>query len=611
MIDLNEALNLFVSSKEEKQTKKDEIVQIKKTKKENKLTEEQEQILEAKENIIKVTAYAGSGKTFVLENFAKKNIHKRGLYLAFNRDLKIEAEKRFPESVKCITMHGLAFSRFGKDLSHKLNIPFYPQNVFEIKGIQKQDELISEVYARCIYNTVINFTYSSDTHIQKHHLFLDELNILIKSLKDSGNERNLEIIKNIKINQLIKDASIIWENMIDPNSAIGTTHDSYLKLMQLAKVNLPYETILLDEAQDVNPAMLDLFERQHCRKLLTGDPYQSIYQFRKAVDAMTLSYADKNYFLTKSFRFGQTIADISNTIISLRGEIKPLFGLENIESKIENIEEVEKDLNFFNKLSKFKTKAVITRTNAKMFEEAVKYASKGFQIYFEGGEQIAKFDLLEDLANMKNGIMPKDGFLKNYFLNYQKNGEDAFEALKNFTKENAITDWYLRCVLVEKYKNNLSSTISQLKTNIIPEKNEIKENSIIITNVHKSKGLEYECVILSDDFNMDFMLLGIKLDEENKKKIDIVKEKDFENVNLLYVAMTRAKYLLLVNEEILYHANNINQYLNNSILEEKNFTNQNYISDMKLINFNNNVKPYSTEEYLEVLLKMKQNLNGK
>ena len=107
------------------------------------------------------------------------------------------------------------------------------------------------------------------------------------------------------------------------------------------------------------------------------------------------------------------------------------------------------------------------------------------------------------------------------------------------------------------------------------------------------------------------MLLGIKSDEENKKKIDIVKEKDFENVNLLYVAMTRAKYLLLVNEEILYHANNINQYLNNSILEEKNFTNQNYIHDIKLINFNNNVKPYSTDEYLEVLLKMKQNLNGK
>ena len=112
----------------------------------------------------------------------------------------MEAEKRFPESVKCMTMHGLAFSRFGKDLAHKLNIPFYPQHVFDVPNIQKQPDVISEIYARCIYNTVINFTYSKDPSIQKHHLFLDELNILIKSLKETGNENNLEIIKNIKIN---------------------------------------------------------------------------------------------------------------------------------------------------------------------------------------------------------------------------------------------------------------------------------------------------------------------------------------------------------------------------------------------------------------------------
>lgn len=598
---LSQILDSFSQFNKEKPKQIDNVIKVSTSHKTNlNLTQEQEAILNAKEDIIKVTAYAGSGKTFVLENFAKKNIKKRGLYIAFNKDLKMEAEKRFPESVKCMTMHGLAFSRFGKDLAHKLNIPFYPQHVFDVPNIQKQPDVISEIYARCIYNTVINFTYSKDPSIQKHHLFLDELNILIKSLKETGNENNLEIIKNIKINNLIQDAELLWSNMIDPNSSIGTTHDSYLKLMQLAKVQLPYETILLDEAQDVNPAMLDLFERQRSRKLLTGDPYQSIYQFRKAVDAMTLSYADKNYFLTKSFRFGQEVADIANTIISLRGESKPLFGLENVESKIESLEEFENKL--FQKLSQYKTKAVITRTNAKMFEEAVKYSAMGFKVYFEGGEQMARFDLLEDLANMKKNRMPQDGFLKNYFLNYNKNGELAFEALKEFTKENAITDWYLRCVLVEKYKDNLNLTISQLKNNIVLEK---EENVIIITNVHKSKGLEYEAVILSDDFNIEFMLLNIKNDLSNKKKLGLVKEKDYENVNLIYVAMTRAKFLLLVNEETLYHSNNLNMFLRNKLLY--NPSNLNLIVGNNY-NFNLNVKPYSTEEYLDVLLKMKTNL---
>ena len=107
------------------------------------------------------------------------------------------------------------------------------------------------------------------------------------------------------------------------------------------------------------------------------------------------------------------------------------------------------------------------------------------------------------------------------------------------------------------------------------------------------------------------MLLSIKSDEENKKKIDIVKEKDYENVNLLYVAMTRAKYLLLVNEEVLYHANNINQYLNNCALASENYLNPNFIQHSQMINFNNTVKPISTSEYLEVLTKMKLNLHKK
>ena len=220
-----------------------------------KFTEEQEKIIEAKENVIKVTAYAGTGKTFTLKNFAERNIKKRGLYIAFNRDLKLEAEKKFPSSVKCMTVHGLAYSRFGLPLQNKLK-PFYSQHVYEV--IKKPHSLVEEVYAKAVYDSVINFTYSSDKEIKKDHLALNEFNMLIKSLSETSGVVGLDEIKNIKVSTILNDVNTVWENMIDPNSNLGTTHDSYLKLMQLASPQLPYETILLDEAQDVNPAMLNL-----------------------------------------------------------------------------------------------------------------------------------------------------------------------------------------------------------------------------------------------------------------------------------------------------------------------------------------------------------------
>ncbi len=42
----------------------------------------------------------------------------------------------------------------------------------------------------------------------------------------------------------------------------------------------PYDAILVDEAQDMNPATLDAIRRQNAAKIFVGDPNQQIYSFR-------------------------------------------------------------------------------------------------------------------------------------------------------------------------------------------------------------------------------------------------------------------------------------------------------------------------------------------
>src|SRR4051812_5809224 len=77
------------------------------------LTDEQKAIIASKGNI-KINAVAGSGKTTtVIEHAKARPSNSRILYLAFNKSVKTEAEKKFREAglrnVKVETAHSLAY----------------------------------------------------------------------------------------------------------------------------------------------------------------------------------------------------------------------------------------------------------------------------------------------------------------------------------------------------------------------------------------------------------------------------------------------------------------------------------------------------------------------
>lgn len=57
---------------------------------------------------LKINAYAGTGKTSTLVMLADSTA-KRGQYVAFNRDIVRDAKEKFPNTVHCSTIHGLAF----------------------------------------------------------------------------------------------------------------------------------------------------------------------------------------------------------------------------------------------------------------------------------------------------------------------------------------------------------------------------------------------------------------------------------------------------------------------------------------------------------------------
>ena len=86
----------------------------------------------------------------------------------------------------------------------------------------------------------------------------------------------------------------------ESNYCLG--HDGYLKLWSLASPELPYNFILLDEAQDTNDAVLSVLQKERNRVVYIGDRYQQIYSWRGAINAMS-KVGDAHFTtLTQSFR---------------------------------------------------------------------------------------------------------------------------------------------------------------------------------------------------------------------------------------------------------------------------------------------------------------------
>ena len=63
---------------------------------------------------MKLVAVAGAGKTTTLRLMAESTPRRRLLYLAFNRSVKEEAERKFPKNADVRTLHGLAFGKVVK-----------------------------------------------------------------------------------------------------------------------------------------------------------------------------------------------------------------------------------------------------------------------------------------------------------------------------------------------------------------------------------------------------------------------------------------------------------------------------------------------------------------
>ncbi|WP_430817289.1 3'-5' exonuclease [Carboxylicivirga sp. RSCT41] len=506
------------------------------------LTDEQLKIIEHEGNL-KVNAVAGSGKTTTILQYAQRRAESPVLYLAFNKSVKLEAEYKLSQmglnNVRVETAHSLAYKYVAPYQRYKLRFDYKAHEVAAILGIRpKAGDLSHLKLASHVYRFVRYFC-NSKAHKVVEINYLETLSNL-ESL--SFATENHELIVNYTRLFLAK----MHKGEID------IIHDFYLKQFQLSKPTLPYDYILFDEGQDASGAMLDAFIKQPAKKIIIGDQHQQIYGWRFAINALQL--VDFPIMdLSKSFRFNQEVARLSKSILQLKAEIGQnskvnILGLGN-----------QKAIN---------SRITLARSNSKLVSRAIEMLIQQREInkiYFEG--QLSSYTFSDDggsiydVLNLYNNQrhLIKDDLLKTI---------PSFDHLKDYLEETSDTSLKALVDLVEKYHKDIPFFINRIKECTVDEAEKDKADMVFST-VHKAKGMEYDQVFIMDDFVSEQQVIDSK---EAIRAQEINPESLAEEINLLYVAATRARSKLHIPVHLLptsYQIHDFNTVSNNLNLSVK------------------------------------------
>ncbi|MGS3274260.1 UvrD-helicase domain-containing protein [Serratia marcescens] len=442
-----------------------------------------------------IRAFAGTGKTSTLVRFALANPDTRMLYLAYNRAVRDEAEQKFPFNVVCKTSHQLAWPNFGRHYQQRLT------GNLRITDVARQLNTRYWPLARVAITTFNAFLCSADSQFGAQHLPGDDAR--------SG----------LSAEKILAAAQLLWRESARQDGSFPVTHDVYLKLYQLSEPDLArrWQTVLFDEGQDANPVTQALVLSQRCNVVMVGDRHQQIYRFRgaeNALDAGQLADADQ-LCLTHSFRFGPAVAGVANMLLKRQGETLSLIGNGGEDNVVASLPEKDKS----------KHVAVLCRTVAGVIGVALEASLAGRKVYWVGGIAGYKTEELEDLYWFSADVPER---MQSPLLAREYRNFEEFESVARATKDVEMNQ-DLR--LLDQYFP-LPQKLQVMREHAVTDE---PQAQVTVSTAHRSKGLEWPVVVL----NHDFADITDPLMADSERS---------DETNLLYVAVTRARQTLVLND---------------------------------------------------------------
>lgn len=314
-------------------------------------------------------AGAGTGKTTTLALLARTTT-RRGRYLAYNRAIAQDATARFPTNVWCKTAHALAYAAVGHRYTRRLNAPRRPAwQTGQALGITKalriaERDVTQKALSNATLRTVTRFCHTADEAITSHHV------PHLRGLEDKDLHAELAA-------HLVPFARKAWADLQHfEDGAVRFDHDHYLKIWALTRPRIDADFLLLDEAQDTNPVVEQIFlaQRDHAQLVMVGDSAQAIYHWRGAKDIMT-GFDGTQLALSQSLRFGPDLAAEANRWLRLADAPIRLTGTPAVPTELGPVTQPD---------------AVLCRTNVGAMAQVMTLMAAGHQVALAGEETVCR-----------------------------------------------------------------------------------------------------------------------------------------------------------------------------------------------------------------------------
>lgn len=454
---------------------------------------------------LRIEALAGTGKTTTLQYLVdQRRGPGRTLYTSFGNKVIADAKRRFPSSCRVATNHGLAwgvgrqYQERGR-LVGRLSTHELAQSMgWSSARFAPHTDTTSGAFG--VIETIARFCQSADADIHDGHATQSASRQL--RYASSASAQGYAAM-------LAEAAREVWERMVDSNDALPVTHDVYLKRWALADPQLPYRSILLDEAQDANGVIVGVLQRQeHAQLVVVGDRRQAIYGWRGSVDAMDAFPIQHACALTQSWRFGPQIAAVANAVLA-----------RQCDSDLQVIGDPAQP-GCVRPLSD--PRCIIARTNASLVGELfiTSRQSPGLRLGVVGGvDELIR--LVDGAQRLRTDQRPRHPELDEF---------QHWEAVRAATEHEAYQHLRVLVDLVDSY-----GTIPLRQALDHARGNEKRPDLChrLLSTAHKAKGSEYESVMLMNDF-------AVMGPPDKPELFGWTPEAG----NLLYVAATRARKAL-------------------------------------------------------------------
>lgn len=504
---------------------------------------EQLEVIMSDEDRLMVEAPAGYGKTKTMVNKIKYLILKG----------KLPKYKK----VLCLTFSVNSTNKIMADVSSALNnANFVSEEILKIGNYHSVAKGILAKYGYLIDTNLVSiekYKIVDESWVNIKFLTPEEEDNLTKfseGIKNPFETSNLrELI--LSYNEIIKKY-YITAGTLTFNSLLTLTIEilnTYPNLSQFYQ-NI-YPTIIIDEFQDTNFLSLEFIKcliGDRTKLYLFGDSMQRVYGFMGAIpnlmDIMIRDYQMKNYVLETNHRFQD-----NDTLKLLNANLR-----ENISSSLQPSSLHECELELHLTLDQYQEAIYILKLVEKLEETDFKDTAILFREDKKNTKVILEY-LQSKKHNIFNGLFKENeqSFIEFHsqcldtFINYLDTTNKVFtkydisKYLKIInTNEHNVNNSYgvlLKAFLDYIVKENNYAYRNDMIKNVLSN-NELKKymkfisNKVVVTTIHSAKGLEWDNVILPDFEDGIF---------PNTYFTNRDEEKLIEEVNIFYVAVTRAR----------------------------------------------------------------------